>query len=90
MALLQIVLCILIKSSIAAQAPCDIFASGNTPCVAAHSTVRALFGSFNGPLYQVKRSSDNATRDISVTSTGGFADAAAQVLYIRKFETNNN
>ena len=35
--------------------PCDIYAAGNTPCVAAHSTVRALFGSYSGNLYQVKR-----------------------------------
>lgn len=79
MALLQIAICLFIKSSFAILAPCDIFATGSTPCVAAHSTVRALFGAFDGPLYQVKRASDNATKDISVTSTGGYADAAAQV-----------
>eukprot|EP01084_Bolivina_argentea_P020420 37970_1 len=62
----------------AIEAPCDIFASGQTPCVAAHSTVRSLFGAFNGPLYQVKRASDNTTHDISVISTGGIADAASQ------------
>lgn len=28
----------------AAQGPCDIYKAGGTPCVAAHSTVRALFG----------------------------------------------
>ena len=37
------------------QRPCDIYAAGNTPCIAAHSTVRALFGAFSGALYQVKR-----------------------------------
>ncbi|MCX5425781.1 arabinofuranosidase catalytic domain-containing protein [Streptomyces sp. NBC_00078] len=58
--------------------PCDIYAAGATPCVAAHSTVRALYGSYNGPLYQVRRASDNATRDIGVLASGGFADAAAQ------------
>ncbi len=58
--------------------PCDIYASGGTPCVAAHSTTRALYASYNGPLYQVRRSSDNATRDIGVLSAGGGADAAAQ------------
>eukprot|EP01084_Bolivina_argentea_P109864 196280_1 len=84
MALLQIAFCLLIGSSIAAQAPCDIFASGNTPCVAAHSTVRALFGAFNGALYQVKRLSDNATHDISVTIAGGFADAASQDTFCQK------
>ncbi|WP_182906863.1 arabinofuranosidase catalytic domain-containing protein [Microbispora sp. H13382] len=58
--------------------PCDIYAAGGTPCVAAHSTTRALYGSYSGPLYQVRRSSDNATRDIGVLSAGGVADAAAQ------------
>jgi hypothetical protein len=57
--------------------PCDIYATANTPCVAAHSTVRALFGSYNGPLYQVKRA-DGMTRDIPVKSAGGFADSAQQ------------
>ena len=75
---LQLALCLLIKCSIAIQLPCDIFASGSTPCVAAHSTVRALFSTFNGSLYQVKRSSDNNTLNISVISTGGYADAASQ------------
>jgi hypothetical protein len=58
--------------------PCDIYATGGTPCVAAHSTVRALYGSYNGFLYQVRRSSDNATRDIGLLTPGGVADAAAQ------------
>jgi len=58
--------------------PCDIYASGNSPCVAAHSTVRALAGAYNGNLYQVKRASDNTTKDIAVLTPGGFANAAAQ------------
>jgi hypothetical protein len=62
----------------AGTGPCDIYASGGTPCVAAHSTVRALYGSYNGNLYQVRRSSDNTTRDIGVLSAGGYANAAAQ------------
>ncbi|MFF1544351.1 arabinofuranosidase catalytic domain-containing protein [Streptomyces sp. NPDC058291] len=61
-----------------AAGPCDLYAAGGTPCVAAHSTVRALSGEYRGPLYQVRRSSDNATRDIGVLAPGGFADAAAQ------------
>jgi hypothetical protein len=65
-------------SQAATQGPCDIYATGGTPCVAAHSTTRALYGSYNGPLYQVRRSSDNATRDIGLLETGGVADAAAQ------------
>ncbi|MFY1691135.1 arabinofuranosidase catalytic domain-containing protein [Plantactinospora sp. WMMB782] len=62
----------------ALEGPCDIYASGGTPCVAAHSTTRALYGGYSGPLYQVRRSSDSATRDIGVRSVGGYADAAAQ------------
>ena len=46
-------------ASAAGTGPCDIYAAGGTPCVAAHSTVRALFGSYNGNPYQVRRSSDN-------------------------------
>lgn len=60
------------------SAPCDIYAAGGTPCVAAHSTVRALFSSYTGRLYQVRRSSDSATRDITVLAAGGNANAAAQ------------
>ncbi|WP_182909860.1 arabinofuranosidase catalytic domain-containing protein [Microbispora sp. H13382] len=58
--------------------PCDIYASGGTACVAAHSTTRALYGSYAGNLYQVRRSSDNTTRNIAVLTAGGVADAAAQ------------
>ena len=62
----------------AGTGPCDIYASGGTPCVAAHSTTRALFGAYSGRLYQVRRASDNATTDIGTLSAGGFANAAAQ------------
>ena len=62
----------------ASQGPCDIYAAGGTPCVAAHSTTRALYGAYNGPLYQVRRSSDNATLNIGLLSAGGYANAAAQ------------
>jgi hypothetical protein len=65
-------------ASQAATLPCDIYASGGSPCVAAHSTTRALYASYNGPLYQVRRSSDNTTRDIGVLSAGGVANAATQ------------
>ncbi|MEV4148758.1 arabinofuranosidase catalytic domain-containing protein [Amycolatopsis sp. NPDC049691] len=62
----------------ATQGPCDLYAAGGTPCVAAHSTTRALYGAYNGALYQVRRASDNATRDIGVLSAGGVANAATQ------------
>jgi hypothetical protein len=68
------------------QGPCDIYAAGGTPCVAAHSTTRALYASYNGPLYQVMRLSDDAVKNIGVVrphalpvpDAGGYADAAAQ------------
>jgi len=62
----------------ATSLPCDIYAAAGTPCVAAHSTVRALYASYNGPLYQVKRASDGTTLDIGTLSAGGYANAAAQ------------
>ena len=37
------------------QGPCDIYGAAGDPCVAAHSTTRALYASYNGPLYQVLR-----------------------------------
>src|ERR1035437_662929 len=62
----------------AATGPCDIYKSGGTPCVAAHSTVRALYGVYSGNLYQVRRASDNTTKDIPVLAAGGAADASVQ------------
>ena len=58
--------------------PCDIYGAFGTPCVAAHSTTRALYASYDGPLYQVLRLSDLKTKNIKVLAAGGFADAASQ------------
>jgi hypothetical protein len=66
------------SSQAATPQPCDIYAAGGTPCVAAHSTVRALYSKYNGNLYQVRRTSDNKTKDIRVLGRGGRADAHAQ------------
>jgi hypothetical protein len=68
------------------QGSCDIYATAGDPCVAAHSSTRALYAAYNGPLYQVLRQSDGKTLDIGVvqaTATpvpdpGGYAGAAAQ------------
>ena len=68
------------------KGPCDIYAAAGDPCVAAHSTTRALYASYNGPLYQILRQSDGKTLDIDVVQPvasplpdpGGYADAAAQ------------
>jgi hypothetical protein len=62
----------------ATSGPCDLYAAGGTPCVAAHSTTRALYAGYGGSLYQVRRSSDNSTLNIGVLGAGGFANAAAQ------------
>lgn len=66
------------SASLVAAGPCDIYSSGGTPCVAAHSTTRALYSTYTGPLYQVKRGSDGTTTDISPLSAGGVANASAQ------------
>ena len=65
------------------KGPCDIYAEGGISCVAAHSSTRALYASYNGPLYQVLRRSDGKTLDIGVVKPsegdpGGYADAVAQ------------
>ncbi len=65
-------------SNAAGTGPCDIYASGGTPCVAAHSTTRALYGNYSGSLYQVRRASDNATQNIGPVSAGSYANSAAQ------------
>src|ERR1700750_2142981 len=57
---------------------CDIYANGGTPCIGAHSTTRALFSAYGGPLYQVQRSSDKQYSDIAVLAAGGVVNAAAQ------------
>ena len=62
----------------AGSAPCDIYKNAGTPCVAAHSVVRALYSGYAGALYTVTRSRDNATLQIGVLETGGYANSTAQ------------
>ncbi|OYX28162.1 MAG: hypothetical protein B7Z06_02335 [Flavobacteriales bacterium 32-35-8] len=64
------------------EGPGDIYAAAGFPPVTAHSTTRALFADYNGPLYQLTRESDGKTLDIGVVQpsandAGGYADAAA-------------
>jgi len=61
----------------ATKLPCDIYANDGGPCVAAHSTVRALYASYSGPLYQVKKM-DGTTKDIIPLAPGGYANSADQ------------
>ena len=64
--------------------PCDIYDSaGGTPCVAAHSMVRALYAKYDGPLYLVRRASDMTTKSIGLLAAGGFADAAQQDTFCK-------
>jgi non-reducing end alpha-L-arabinofuranosidase len=65
------------------EGPCDVYAAAGNPCVAAHSSTRALYASYNGPLYQIMRQSDGKTLDIGVVQptegdAGGYANATAQ------------
>ncbi len=65
------------------KGPCDIYAAAGDPCVAAHSTTRALYASYDGPLYGIVRQSDGKSLDVGVVQAtgadaGGYADAAAQ------------
>src|SRR5579875_3607393 len=72
----------LLTGSVVAQAagtqPCDIYGSAGTSCVAAYSTVRALYSAYNGPLYQVRRSSDGGTTNVGLLAAGGYANATEQ------------
>jgi hypothetical protein len=58
--------------------PCDIYASGGTPCQAAYSTTRALFEAYNGPLYQVQRASDSSFLNVGLESAGGVVNVAPE------------
>ena len=68
------------------KGPCDIYAAAGDACVAAYSSTRALYASYNGPLYQVMRQSDGKSMNIGVVQpaaspapeAGGYADASAQ------------
>ena len=65
------------------KGPCDIYAAAGDSCVAAHSTTRALYAFYDGPLYRIVRQSDGKSLDIGVVQPsaadpGGYADAAAQ------------
>ncbi|MGB6486397.1 MAG: arabinofuranosidase catalytic domain-containing protein [Steroidobacteraceae bacterium] len=71
------------------KGPCDIYAAGGDPCVAAYSTTRALYASYDGPLYRIRRQSDGRSENIGVVQPagapvpdgGGYADGAAQSAF---------
>ena len=66
----------------AATCPCDIYQTAGTPCVGAYSTVRQLSSTYTGPLYQVRRSTDQTTREIGVLPGTTVANAAAQDSFL--------
>ncbi len=63
--------------------PCDVYAAGTTPCVAAYSMIRGLSKAYTGPLFQVRNGSSamntgsgGMTKDIMMTADG-YADTAS-------------
>jgi hypothetical protein len=73
---------VLLPAATHAAGPCDLYAAAGTPCVAAHSTTRALFAAYNGPLYQVRRTSDGTTKDIGLVAAGGVVKIATQDSFL--------
>ena len=61
--------------------PCDLYEDAGTPCVGAFSLVRALYAAFDGPLYYVRRASDNTTRAVPLQSAGGYVNATVQEAF---------
>jgi hypothetical protein len=65
------------------KGPCDIYKEiDGQSCVAAHSTIRRLSGTYAGPLYQVRAGGSNTGTGGTTTDIGaladGFADAVTQ------------
>jgi hypothetical protein len=71
---------------VSAEGPCDITAKAGNPCVAAHSTVRALYSAYDGPLYKVTRNSDGESTNIGVLKAGGFANIAKHESFCTKLD----
>jgi len=67
----------LLSAAPASAGPCDIYGASGAPCAAAHSTVRALYSSYAGRLYQLQRAGDNRTFDIFSLAPGGFANSSS-------------
>ena len=71
-------------AGVAAEGPCDILDAAGNPCVAAHSTVRALYTGYTGALYEVERGGGAASVRLPPpallinATASGFADSGAQ------------
>merc|ERR1719181_2161417 len=72
------------SAGVLALGPCDITGQAGNPCVAAHSTVRALYAAYDGPLYNVTRSSDGKSANVGVLQAGGFANIATHDAFCAK------
>ena len=72
-----------LASAAAAEGPCDILGAAGNPCVAAHSSVRALFANYSGPLYRLDRS-DGHTINVDALEPGGFANISTQDAFCTK------
>jgi len=70
----------------AAEGPCDITGKAGNPCVAAHSTVRALYAAYDGPLYNVTRISDGKSTNVGVLKAGGFANIKTHETFCAKLD----
>lgn len=68
------------EQATASPLPCDAAATANTPCSAAHSVTRMLTKNYRGPLFQVRRASDNATQDVYPYTSGSLPNGADRTL----------
>merc|ERR1711998_638413 len=86
--LLTLVLASAVSASplFSAQGPCDILDAAGNNCVAALSTVRALYAKYDGPLYNVTRSSDGKSANIGTLAAGGFANKPAHDAFCSKLD----
>ena len=52
------------------QEPCDVLSSNGTTCSAAYSVTRRMFQNYLGPLFQIVRTSDNTTMNLTTDPNG--------------------
>jgi hypothetical protein len=75
-----------LAAAAAAEGPCDILDATGNPCVAAHSTTRALYAKYAGALYNVTRASDGTSKSIGLLAPGGFADKKSHDTFCAKMD----
>ena len=72
-----------VLTSAAAEGPCDILGAADNQCVAAHSTVRALYANYSGPLYKLSRT-DGHSANVDALEPGGFANITTTETFCTK------